>query len=131
MPVTQRVILALLILQAPLSAQSVQDSCPWPGVAQSLAGNGEYARVTALARGNIPANTFVLRASDLTVGPCFRRPLLAFDSAHLSAAPADQRITLNSAYPLDRNNGALWAGRGLSTAVNAGLSVKSGNFEIA
>ena len=34
--------------------------------------------------------------------------------------PVQAGITLNSAYPMDRNNGALWAGRGVSTTISGG-----------
>ncbi|MBX6363101.1 MAG: hypothetical protein IRZ00_04475 [Gemmatimonadetes bacterium] len=40
--------------------------------------------------------------------------------------PAVSFSELNSAYPLDRDNGALWAGRGVATAVSAGVAVRWG-----
>ena len=40
--------------------------------------------------------------------------------------PLRVHLTHNSAYPVDRNNGALWAGRGAGTSVAAGFGVEYG-----
>jgi hypothetical protein len=46
----------------------------------------------------------------------------------LELFPLHLRTEYNSAYPDSRNNGALWAGRGLSTAVSTGLALRWGPF---
>lgn len=49
----------------------------------------------------------------------------------LSLLPVTLRGELNTAYPVDRNNGALWAGRGLSTALSAGAELRWGPLSAA
>lgn len=52
-------------------------------------------------------------------------------SASLQPLPLRIRSTFNSGYALDSNNGALWAGRGLSTAVSAGFELRAGPLSAA
>jgi hypothetical protein len=44
----------------------------------------------------------------------------------ISALPLRVRATYNSAYPMDINNGVLWAGRGASAALSGGVDVRLG-----
>lgn len=44
----------------------------------------------------------------------------------VNLAPVALNGILNSAYPEDRNNGALWAGRGLGSAIEGGVIVRLG-----
>lgn len=65
-----------------------------------------------------------------------RAPLLppAGDPAHANLVrvlPAVSFSELNSAYPLDRDNGVLWAGRGVSSAVSAGVGLRWGVLSAA
>lgn len=46
-----------------------------------------------------------------------------------AALPADVRISRNSGYPRDWNDGAQWAGAGLSAALTAGAALRWGVFE--
>ncbi|HET9983741.1 MAG TPA: capsule assembly Wzi family protein, partial [Longimicrobiales bacterium] len=45
--------------------------------------------------------------------------------------PAVSSTELNSAYPLDRDNGVLWAGRGVSSAISAGVGLHWGVLSAA
>jgi hypothetical protein len=49
----------------------------------------------------------------------------------LSFTPMRIRALANSAYATDRNNGALWAGRGLSAEVSGGIKLRAGVFSAA
>lgn len=49
----------------------------------------------------------------------------------LQPLPARVRSTYNSRYPVDVNNGALWAGRGIGTAASGGFEVRAGPFSAA
>lgn len=51
-----------------------------------------------------------------------------FSAALLAVRP---RLVYNSAYPDDRNNGALWAGRGIGAAVSAGVELSVGPLSAA
>lgn len=42
--------------------------------------------------------------------------------------PASLRISYRSAYPVDRNNGFIWEGRGLSTVLSGGLAWRTHHF---
>jgi hypothetical protein len=48
----------------------------------------------------------------------------------IALAPMSSAGILNSAYPEDRNNGALWAGRGLSGELSGGVIVRLGAVTI-
>ncbi len=50
---------------------------------------------------------------------------------HVSVLPVSVLSEFNSAYPRDANNGALWAGRGVSTAFSAGAEVRWGVLSAA
>ncbi|RMH11699.1 MAG: hypothetical protein D6701_14670, partial [Gemmatimonadetes bacterium] len=45
--------------------------------------------------------------------------------------PARLHNAFNSAYPVDRNNGPLWGGRGVSVAVSTGVVFEAGRFSAA
>ncbi len=49
----------------------------------------------------------------------------------LRVLPVDSRLVVNTGYPSDKNNGALWAGRGLSTALSGGVGLRWGALSAA
>lgn len=49
----------------------------------------------------------------------------------LAAVPAVLRGVYNSAYAVDRYEGALWAGRGIATALSGGVELSKGRFRLA
>lgn len=51
--------------------------------------------------------------------------------ATLEVLPVRSFTVYNSAYPNDRNNGSLWAGRGFSTQASAGVAFRWGPFSAA
>ena len=53
------------------------------------------------------------------------------DSASARIAPASLHQVVNSTYPRDRNNGALWAGRGYGGALDFGLIFRWGPLSAA
>jgi hypothetical protein len=130
-----RTVLVYVVLCFPcaavLQAQSAAETCALPGAAAALRGNGEYARVLALLRGTRPAVSFVQRASALTGAPCYRRALGRWSNVYVNLAAATSLTTWNSVYPLDRNNGALWSGKGFASAFSGGAELRMGRFELA
>ena len=52
-------------------------------------------------------------------------------AVELTVLPIHAGAIYNSAYAEDHNNGAIWAGRGISTAVTAGLRFRAGAFSAA
>lgn len=52
-------------------------------------------------------------------------------SAEVRILPATLHAEVNTAYPRDRNNGALWAGRGLSTGLIGGVEARWGPLSVA
>jgi hypothetical protein len=59
------------------------------------------------------------------------RETRAASGLDLELLPLHTRSEYNTAYPESRNNGALWAGRGLSTAVGTGLALRWGALSAA
>lgn len=49
----------------------------------------------------------------------------------LRALTLTLRAELNSGYPVDRNNGVLWSGRGISSAVTGGIEIEWGPLSAA
>jgi hypothetical protein len=81
-----------------------------------------------------------LRGSAPLTALTIRRPALERSAALCATAPGDARFDMlpvrvrtiyNSGYPLDVNNGAMWAGRGASGAVSAGGELRIGPFSAA
>lgn len=124
------------------SPSAVSTPCPDSGRFEVGAVDDEYtdfARVLAIT-GLAPDRDGVFRrlSGDRARTFCARadvpwlarlRPPARF--GHLSIVPATVRSEFNSAYPRDGNNGALWAGRGLSTAVSAGVGLQWGVLSAA
>ncbi|HJP59152.1 MAG TPA: capsule assembly Wzi family protein, partial [Gemmatimonadaceae bacterium] len=48
----------------------------------------------------------------------------------MQTAPFGLSAAFNSAYPEDRNNGALWSGRGTAAAVEGGVLIKAGRLSL-
>ena len=53
------------------------------------------------------------------------------ESWRIALLPVRARAIYNSTYPLDVNNGAMWAGRGINAAVSAGVELEIGPFSAA
>ncbi|MHB1193078.1 MAG: hypothetical protein ACYC6F_08515 [Longimicrobiales bacterium] len=78
----------------------------------------EEGRCLRAREGLMPAPPEVRSYFDL--GPATSRPL-----------PVEVRGAWRSAYPEDRNDGALWAGRGLSATVTGGVDLRWDRFRVA
>jgi hypothetical protein len=98
----------------------------------------QYLRALQIA-GKVPLHPWSIRgfarrqierlALADSVGPWKLRG--RFSSSHLSAGPLGLGATFNSTYPYGANDGPLWAGRGLTVAVNGGVSGYVGPFSFA
>ncbi|HUF52040.1 MAG TPA: capsule assembly Wzi family protein [Longimicrobiales bacterium] len=84
-------------------------------------------------QGNAPLTALTVRRPSLDRQRA--RCVSAADSTsrtfQLSLLPVRLRTIYNSAYPVDVNNGAMWSGRGVTSAVSAGLEVRAGAFSAA
>lgn len=65
--------------------------------------------------------------------PWAGHPALRHDSSGVvvEALPARTRAWYNSAFPFAANDGAVWAGRGATAAVEAGVAVRAGPLSLA
>jgi hypothetical protein len=119
--------LALLLLHAPASAQVMVDPCvadPAAFAAGVASPRAQLSRVVELT-GAAPLRPRVLRRSSDALRP--HCPV--FDPAGeplFRLLPVSVRAVVNTGYPSDRNDGALWAGRGLSTQLAAGGAFRFG-----
>lgn len=104
--------------------------------------NRDFLRLVELTGAVSRPTGLILRASDLWAVPICADPRLPWTSRiEVEAAPnggnpfyllpvrAD--IYHNSELPDDRNNGAVWAGRGFSSAVSAGVHARIGPLSAA
>ncbi|MBI4544734.1 MAG: hypothetical protein HY703_06050 [Gemmatimonadetes bacterium] len=98
----------------------------------------ELERVAELA-GRVPLRSRLIRrpSSQRMLPACsgqlgfpWERRLRPVQTDHgprrLELLPLSWDITLNTGYPVDQNNGAVWAGRGLSTALHGGVTLRWG-----
>lgn len=98
-----------------------------------LVGTGsDYARLAELS-GEVPiASRLARRGSTAVTARCVAGPWSGRVSYLQQLKPGltpgvfSVLTTSNSAYPEDRNNGAVWSGRGLSTSVQGGAIVRGG-----
>ncbi len=101
----------------------------------------DYERVAELA-GVLPLKPLLIRreSDPRPVLPCSAdrftpwfsaMPRRDISTATLELMPVTSSSFYNSAYPVDRNNGAIWAGRGASEALTAGVRAKLGALSIA
>ncbi|HEX7117811.1 MAG TPA: capsule assembly Wzi family protein [Longimicrobiales bacterium] len=133
-------------LGAPLLSVSSASAQSAPGAASSCTAflrlpdgapagvYADYARTAELA-GAAPLRPWVIRrpaeqrrlpgCEDERAGPW--RTRLPADSAsapgelRVELVPPKWRVHINSAYPTDRNDGALWPGRGVATSLRGGV----------
>lgn len=145
------VLLALLVSVAPLAAQAPSDARCRTGFVVSrddLTGPlADFARAAELVGAAPLRPRLIRRASDeprfdLFCGtdaptPWDERAIGSrrdgpadTDGWNLSAIAPKWRIVENSAYPRDRNDGALWAGRGLNTAFSIGMAARRGPVSV-
>lgn len=91
-----------------------------------LSGGAETRlRFDELAGGTLAARTARRPSDDLAALSC------APAAGPVAAVPVRMRTTVNTAYADDRNNGMLWAGRGVSFGVGAGFALTVGPFRAA
>lgn len=137
-------LMGILLPLAPVRAQVVPDAGPRPasecrtalylGRPDLTGPVADLARVSELI-GAAPVRPHLIRraAEAMVLPTCDGGDAFPWrDRFRPERDSADLRIDIvqprwsnhfNSAYPNDRNNGALWAGRGLSTSVDGGVIV--------
>lgn len=129
-----------VVAAPPLSAQSGESALPF-GVCDRLTADAstdlggpaeELLRLAELS-GEIPRLARGMRrgSDDLAIGSCRGGPAPEAPSYRLGflrilPAPVQLSAWSNSGYPDDRNNGAVWAGRGFSGQVSAGVRLEAG-----
>lgn len=127
------VVLTALSVPATATAQLRQtpaSACVSP-VIVDLAGHESALLRMYQLQGAAPVSALTIRrpSSERMFGRCSAnadtaaRPIAALAVASL---PVRLRSVYNSAYPVDVNNGVLWAGRGASAAASAGLELRFG-----
>jgi len=114
-----------------------QSQCDSSGLAREteLVGVGsEYARLAELSAAGTVTPRLARRLSNpmpdgCTVGPWGSRvTYLNGFRRQLSVVPISLTSAINGAYPEDRNNGAMWSGRGVAGALEGGLVLRLGFF---
>jgi hypothetical protein len=98
----------------------------------------DYLRVMQIA-GKVPLYPWSIRgfsrreitrlATADSTGPWKLRD--RFNSAHVTAGPLRLGATFNSAYPYGANDGAVWAGRGLTSVAGGGFAAVIGPISLA
>ncbi|HEX2187627.1 MAG TPA: capsule assembly Wzi family protein [Longimicrobiaceae bacterium] len=114
--------LAVLLLPAALRAQA-PDSLPAGTTVAPLPSLGSLPEDRARVRqlfGRAPAEGWLIRSpSSLDAAP-------RGGGLRWSLIPPETELAWNSAIPFSLNDGAMWAGRGLSAQVTAGVRVSAG-----
>lgn len=130
-------VAALIVLGVAAESATAQGTCRGGLELHGLSGPAtDIAAMAAMADSTVPVAPFFRRASqrervDLCGAPRWAADLLEAGDAplvlgelELNAAPLSLTTVYNSAYPRDRYNGALWAGRGLSAVATAGVEAR-------
>jgi hypothetical protein len=130
-PLSQLAATACLVAAIPLAAlaqsgsAAAADTAPasgWVRVLATLGSRGEERLRDAQLRGDAPAEGYLLRsASSLT--PWESRPGIRLLAPEL-------RASWNSRLPYSFNDGAMWAGKGASTLLMAGLVAQAGPLRL-
>lgn len=106
------------------------------GIGGSMTSFARLAEIT----GSTQSQSRLLRrwSDDLSIPVCGAVPWqkklftpAAVGQAHFILLPARSLALVNTGYPVDRNNGALWAGKGLSTEITGGIALEWGIFSAA
>lgn len=93
--------------------------------------SGLRARLLQL-RGAMPLRASTIRRPSLERAvACDSSSMLSIGGIGISVLPLRSRTIHNSAYPVDVNNGAMWAGRGTSTALSGGFEISFGALSAA
>lgn len=118
-----------------------EDHCPSPGrITQFMPSDADadFARLAQLTGAAPPSSMFLRRGADTRTAVLCRgdevarpwsnpRPGLGLPGRlRVEVIPLRSSTHYNSAYPRDRNNGALWAGRGLAMGVSGGIAFRWG-----
>lgn len=116
----------LLLAAAPLCAQA-RDSLPPGTTVAPLPSLGsvpeDRERVRQLV-GRAPADGWLIRS------PSSRDAAAGGSGLRWSIVPPETELAWNSDIPFSQNDGAMWAGRGLSAQVTAGVRVSAGPVSV-
>jgi len=143
-PVRSRICVTALAMTAMIfsgSAQlSAQTACDSTGTAREteLVGTGaDYARLTELDSTGRITPRMARRLSNSMLDGCTSGPWKSSVryvrelARGLNVIPLSSFVTYNSKYPEDRNNGALWNGRGSAGSLEGGVLLRAGRLSAA
>lgn len=125
---------AFLLGSSVLRAQSQCDSSGVAHETELVGAGSDYARLAELSDSGLVTPRLARRlsnalSSSCTVGPWQARVnYLNASRGSVSLVPISVTTSINTAYPEDRNNGAMWSGRGVAGALEGGLAVRLGPF---
>ena len=125
-PLLLSVVAGLLLPVAAAAQEDTRAACgapEWSGA--PVLGGAAHRQASAVSPGGDRPRRHagILRARDLTESACPR-------SDGIVQIPSTIRLVGNSAYPSDQYEGALWAGRGVSTLLSSGAGVHMGILEL-
>ncbi|HEX6132519.1 MAG TPA: hypothetical protein VFZ24_00965 [Longimicrobiales bacterium] len=135
--------LALLVMALPARAQDAGESCLVTlGHSDIVSPSADLARLFDLADSASRQSFFLRRTSDrMQFNACgvprhvarLARALALPELPERGASllPAGLRVHLNTGYPRDWNDGALWSGRGAASSLTAGAMFRWGVLEAA
>jgi hypothetical protein len=127
---------ALLGTNSSLRAQGLCEPAREIRETELVGAGSDYARLTELADTGRTTSRLARRLSNsgieaCRVGPWASNVPYEVDLQEpIAVVPISWGGILNSAYPEDRNNGTLWAGRGLSEELSGGVIVRLGRVTV-
>ncbi len=120
-PVRGLVLAGLFVCSLFPAPARAQEACPRAVSPYAMGGIADPVKIREVASGDVDRGGDPLRAGsrELAEGGC-----PSTDAVRL--VPARIGATYRSAYPVDRNDGLLWSGRGVSSDVLAGFTAGQG-----
>jgi len=122
---------------APLSAQNTCDSTGTARETELVGTGADYARLTELDSSGRITPRMARRLSNSMLDGCTSGPWKSSVgyvqrlAGGLNVIPLSSFVTYNSKYPEDRNNGALWSGRGTAGSLEGGVILRAGRLSAA
>jgi len=124
---------AALLFATPFPSEGAQEAseasppcASAPGAVQSLTGFGADRLRLAELLGEVPIRSRASQtAATLEEWRCPGVP------DGVAPSPSLLRSVYNTSYPVERNNGPLWAGRGMNASLQAGVEASWGRFRAA
>src|SRR5688500_14217969 len=121
------VVAALLSFATALRAQVNCDTASVSFETDLVGVASDYGRLAELSGMSLVSPRLARRSSNPMVSLCAVGPwqngvrYLSSFSRVVRVLPTSLNMSINTAYPEDRNNGALWSGRGMAAALTGGV----------